>query len=407
MYPLSNDTQFSFQLLAFIAKSEYHGASVGEVLTAATTIEYGNFESFYSSFYGIATRIKEVADAIDAQRFPVSAREAYFRIATYFRAADFFLHGNISDPRVYSLWDSQTAAFDKAISLLPVPGKRINIQADGFQIPAIFYSPPGSNGNVSKPTILVGSGYDAAQEDSLHEIGFSILARGWNLVTYEGPGQPTVRRNQSLGFIPEWQDVVTPVVDYLSTRLDVDMARLGLMGISFGASLALRAAAADHRFVAAFAIDGMYSLQAAFEADFRPALIALFNSGNATAVDGELDQIRLDHAVPSSLRWVIDQGLWAFHTASPFDWFSQLGAYALDDAVLGEITCPVFVGDGEDDSSVPGQAPVVAAALGQLATLYRFNNSLGAGQHCQLGAEPYLAQASLDWFQGVLDTKQE
>jgi len=126
MYPLSNDTEFSFQLLAFITQAEYHGASVGEVLTAATTVEYGNFESFYSSFYGMANRIKAIADTIDAKRFPVSAREAYFRIATYFRAADFFLHGNISDPRLYSLWDSQTAAFDKAISLLPVPGERIN-----------------------------------------------------------------------------------------------------------------------------------------------------------------------------------------------------------------------------------------------------------------------------------------
>ncbi|MCJ1392703.1 hypothetical protein MMC18_005574 [Xylographa bjoerkii] len=103
MYQLSNDTEFAFQLLAFIAQSEYHGASVGEVLTAATTIEYGNFESFYSSFYGMATRVKAVADAdaVDALRFPVSVRNAYFRITTYFRATDFCLHGNISDPRLY------------------------------------------------------------------------------------------------------------------------------------------------------------------------------------------------------------------------------------------------------------------------------------------------------------------
>ena len=387
-----------------MAQSEYYGASVGEVLTAATTIEYGNFESFYSSFYGMATRMKAVADTIDVQRFPVSAREAYFRIATYFRAADFFLHGNISDPRIYSLWDSQTAAFDKAISLLPVPGKRITLQGNGFQIPAIFYSPPNSNRNESKPTILVGSGYDAAQEDSLHAVGFEILARGWNFVTYEGPGQPTVRRNQNLGFMPEWEEVVTPVVDYLSTRPDVDMASLGLMGISFGSSLAPRAAANDHRFAGVFAIDGMYSLQAALETDISPSLISLFKSGNVTAFDNEMNRIRFDPTTPSSLRFIIDQGLWAFHTASPFDWSSQLGAFDVD-GILDKITCPVFVGDGQDDVNVPGQAPIVADALGDLATLYQFNNSLGAGQHCQAGAEPYLAQVSLDWFQGVLDTK--
>lgn len=378
---------------------------MGEVLTAATTIEYGNFESFYSSFYGMATRVKAIADAIDAQRFPVSASSAYFRIATYFRAADFFLHGNISDPRIYSLWDSQTAAFDKAISMQPVPGTRINIQGNGLQIPIIFYSPPGSNDNDSRPTILVGSGYDAAQEDSLHSVGLEILARGWNYVSYEGPGQPTVRRDQDIGFIPEWQEVVTPVVDYLSKRPEVDMASLGLMGLSFGASLAPRAAAYDHRFAGLFVIDGMYSIQTAFEADLPPAVVSLFKSGNATGFDSAMNQIRLDPTRGSSIRWVIDQGLWAFRTASPFDWFSQLGAYSLDDEVLKKITCPVFIGDGQDDTAVPGQAPFVAKALGDLATLYQFNNSLGAGQHCQLGAEPYLAQVSLDWFQNVLDTK--
>jgi len=404
MYPLSNDSEFSFILLETMAQSEGHGASVGEVLTAAATIEYGNFESFYSSFYGLANRIKAVADTIDAQRFPVSAREAYFRIAMYFRAADFFLHGNVSDPRIYSLWDSQTAAFDKAISLLPVPGKRIMLQGNGFQIPAIFYSPPHSDCNEPKTTIIVGNGYDAAQEDSLHEIGFEVLDRGWNFVTYEGPGQPTVRRNQSLGFIPEWWEVVTPVVDYLSTRSDVDMSSLALMGISFGGSLAPRAAACDHRFAAVMAIDGMYSLQAAFEADIPPPLVELFKSGNKTAFDNELNSIRVDPTQPSSFRWLIDQGLFAFHTSSPYDWLNQLGAYSLD-GLYDNITCPVFVGDGQDDIQVPGQAQVVADALGDRATLYKFNNSLGAGQHCQLGAEPYLAQVTLDWFQGVLDKK--
>lgn len=118
-----------------------------------------------------------------------------------------------------------------------------------------------------------------------------------------------------------------------------------------------------------------------------------------------MNGIRLDPTYSSHFRWVVDQGLWAFKTTSPFDWFTQLGAYSLD-GLFDKITCPIFVGDGQDDTSIPGQAPVVAKALGDLATLYQFNNSLGAGQHCQLGAEPYLAQVSLDWFQDVLDKKK-
>jgi hypothetical protein len=79
-------------------------------------------------------------------------------------------------------------AADKAISLLPVPGERITLQGKGFQIPAIFYSPLHSNCNEPRPTIIVGNGYGTAQEETLHFIGFEILDRGWNFVTYEGPG---------------------------------------------------------------------------------------------------------------------------------------------------------------------------------------------------------------------------
>jgi len=82
-----------------------------------------------------------------------------------------------------------------------------------------------------------------------------------------------MRRNQNLGFIPEWWEVVTPVVDYLSTWPDVDVSSLALTGISFGGSLAPRVAAYEHRFTAVMAIDGMYSLQAAFEANIPLALV--------------------------------------------------------------------------------------------------------------------------------------
>lgn len=43
----------------------------------------------------------------------------------------------------------------------------------------------------------------------------SALDRGWNCISYEGPGHPTMRREQNIVFIPEWEQVATPVVDYI------------------------------------------------------------------------------------------------------------------------------------------------------------------------------------------------
>ena len=140
-----------------------------------------------------------------------------FRASSYYREADLFLHGNQDDPRIYSLWDSQTAAFNQAMSLLDIPGERVNVTtSNGFYVPVIFYK--ASRLRERRPAILVGNGSDGAREDSYHMVCTDVLARGWNCATYEGPGQLTMRRYRKIGFIYEWRNVVTPVVDYLETR---------------------------------------------------------------------------------------------------------------------------------------------------------------------------------------------
>jgi len=58
-------------------------------------------------------------------------------------------------------------------------------------------------------------------------------------------------REQKLPFRYDWEAVVTPAVDYVLTRPDVDRDNLALMGMSMGGYLAARAAAFEHRFRAA------------------------------------------------------------------------------------------------------------------------------------------------------------
>ena len=392
MWQLSYDDYFNFTLLSALSKAEGGGSNVGEILTAANQIVPGDFESYYNAFNTLAVAINATNSTSDAGK-----RDAMFRAATYWRESGFYLHGNWFDPRIETLWDQQLAAFTSAISLLPIPGERLSIPGPGFDIPAIFYSA----GKPSAPTLLVGSGYDAAQEDTLHEIGFYILARGWNLVTYEGPGQPTVRIKQALGFIPNWEAVATPVIDYLATRPDVDMARLALMGISMGGYMATRVAAFEHRLAAALAIDGIYDFFETITQNFPAAVIDLFAAGNASSFDAYIESINVP-AAPTSLRWVVDQGLFAFNTHSPFDWWSQMKEYTMA-GITGGIECPVFVAQGQADVATRGQPEKIAQALGQKATFYEFRTSLGAGEHVQLGAEAQLAQVALDWVQGVFD----
>lgn len=157
-----------------------------------------DFESAYNAFYPMAQGIYAQAESAMANNDRVSAREAYLRAASYYRGADFFLIGNWSDPRVNSLWVQQLDAFEKAVALMEVRVENFTLQAHSpnvpggeFEVIGRFYRAANAIGRT--PTIVVGNGYDGSQEESYHTIGLEILKRGYNFVTYEGPGQPTVR----------------------------------------------------------------------------------------------------------------------------------------------------------------------------------------------------------------------
>ncbi|KAI2623547.1 2,6-dihydropseudooxynicotine hydrolase [Hypomontagnella submonticulosa] len=400
MLQLNSDKNFHFEILRVLALAPYQGADIGEVLVAADHIAPGDFESFYTAFNDLATRVHNQASAIDSTRYPVSARNALFREASYYRSADFFLHGNWDDPRINSLWTKQLAAFDAAIALLPKPAKRVVLQGKGFEIPTIFFS-SGAPG--PRPTLLLMNGYDGSQEEMYHAIGEAALQRGINIITFEGPGQPTVRRQQGLGFIPEWEEVVSPVIDYAMKHCEVDSKKIGLWGQSFGGYLAPRAAAFDHRLAAVIAFDGLYSFADATFQQFGSEMLDLYKTGNKTLFDQNILSVLASPELPTSARWAIEQGLWSFNTRSPFEWVQKLEKYTLD-GVVQNITTPVFVADAQDDMFFKGQAKILADKLGDRATYHMFEDIDGAGEHCSLGAAVLSAQVVLDWFQDIVSS---
>ncbi|PVH84080.1 hypothetical protein DL98DRAFT_399245, partial [Cadophora sp. DSE1049] len=222
------------------------------------------------------------------------------------------------------------------------------------------------------------------------------------LITYEGPGQASPRRYQGLGFIREWEKVVTPIVDYLYTRHEVDTSAISLLGLSFGGILAPRAAAFEHRLAATMAFDGIYEFGPQFLDAFPAALKVIFEAGNQTAFDTAIAGY---HAAAeaantaSQFRWFIDQGTWSFNTKSPFDWMTKLQAYTLED-VVDSIPGPIFVADSATDTFFAGQAAKLADKLGEKATYHLFNNDTGVG-HAGIGGFRTQNQVAYDWLQEV------
>src|SRR5256885_14466587 len=98
MKPLlfEDDPQFWFETLVALGQIAYGGADFGEVVAIASNIKSGDYDSWHDAWLAAAERLYAEA----ATMHPVSARDAYLRASTYYRRAEFFLHGNPEDPRI-------------------------------------------------------------------------------------------------------------------------------------------------------------------------------------------------------------------------------------------------------------------------------------------------------------------
>ncbi|WP_433435797.1 alpha/beta hydrolase [Nonomuraea sp. CA-141351] len=392
---LSPDPSFNFNLLRWIGTAPYRGADIAEVLDLAGRLTPGDFESWHSQFRALADRVATEGWA-DESTSSATRRDRAFRAASYYRAADFFLHGDPADPRIGQTWAAATEQFDRAIAELDPPGERVTIPADGFTVPAIFYR-AGPDGT-PHPTILMFNGFDGSQEEMLHVCGFAALERGFNVLTFEGPGQPSVVRGQGLRFRHDWEAVVTPVVDYCEKVPEIDASALGLLGLSFGGYLAPRAAAFEPRVRAVVTIDGLYDGYQSVLGLLTPELRNLLYAGNA---DDFNTAIRHAMAHNNALRWYIEQALWSFRVASPYEFFERARPYTLD-GVTDKITCPVLVCSATTDHFNPGQAEKLAEALGDRATLRPFTPEESAASHSHPGASVLMNGVVLDWLTATM-----
>ncbi|KAK1138539.1 hypothetical protein N8T08_002425 [Aspergillus melleus] len=406
--PLSTTPNFNFNFLVGLSNALSGGADIGPILGVAQKTEAapGDFPFYTAVFHELALETKAQAEDPYNAFDPINVRDTWFSTAHYFRRADEVNHRNWSNPQINNFWEEQTAAFNKGLAALPIPGKRIQIPAPegNFIVEAIWYAASGSNGD-KLPTLIIGNGLDAAQEDSYHHFVAHALLRGWNCITYEGPGQPTVRRNQNLGFIPEWERVVTPVVDYvLSEKADVvDTDRLVLLGNSFGGYLGGRAAAFEPRLSAVILIGGPWDAYNGFSKQLPSELLPIYEAGNYTQFDHQVHSLREAGKLPPDAAWGLDYGLWAMNTHSPSEFFTQTKQYRLDD-VVDQIEMPVLIADAELEFISIGQGQQVTDAIGPNAERHLFNGT--AGYHCQTGAYQELTRTLHSWLHKTLGKGQ-
>ena len=387
----------NFETIFALGRCQYGAAETGEILSTAARIQDGDFENWFQEWYATAERVRAIAEECAAAGNKLSSRMACLRAANYYAAANSMVDGSDDPSRLLPTWKKHRECWDKFGNLLSPPAKKVEIPYEGMAMPGDFFCPDESGG--PWPTIIFNNGSDGARSGMWSSGIAGALARGYAALTFDGPGQNSMLWLHNIPFRYDWEKVITPVVDFLLERDDVDRERIVLSGISQGGYWILRALAFEHRIAAGIADPGVMDVSAAMMEKLGKHLVHTFEKGDAEKFRKEM-KLGL-RFIGTAGRRELEFRMKPYGTKDYFEWISKARQFNVRD-VINRIKCPIFIADPEDEQFWPGQPQEVYEALTCPKTIVSFTAEEGANWHCQPMARALYDQRMHDWLNPII-----
>ncbi|HEX4787479.1 MAG TPA: acetylxylan esterase, partial [Actinospica sp.] len=269
---LDFDTLFAFGGIG------YGAAEFGELVTAVNAVNAAGagYQSYYDVFLALAQRIDAQAGAESAAGHTASARSAYLRAASYYDLCLFFILGTDARAAEAAAYARTQRCWALFCRLSDTPFEPVRIPYGTGYLPGYLLRP--DHRTLPRPTVILNNGEDAQNVRMWAFGAAAALERGYNALIFEGPGQGSLLFERQIPFRSDWEKVVTPVVDYLRSRPEVDRDRIVLNGSSLGGELVIRAAAFEHRLAAVVADPGFLSLWLSWQT-LENKITSLFDQG--------------------------------------------------------------------------------------------------------------------------------
>jgi hypothetical protein len=212
--------------------------------------------------------------------------------------------------------------------------------------------------------------------------GWAALERGYHAMTFDGPGQQAALFLQQLPFRHDWEAVLTPVVDAMVARPDVDPGRIALIGVSQAGYWVPRALAFEHRFAAAVADPGVVDVSTSWLEPLPGFMRAqLQDPSKKDAFDKEMGWTeRFSRSTRATLHFRGEP--YGVAGGSPFDLYQEVMRYRLGDEVK-QVTTPLLITEPEDEQFWPGQSQALHDLLPGPRELVRFTAAEGASRPCE------------------------
>jgi len=208
----------------------------------------------------------------------LSAGEAWARATVGYHFAKFVW---MVDPeRSRAIAGRAVAAMAKTHEYLDPQAERIEVPLDGGRVVGNLRRPAADE---RPPLVLLVPGLDSTKEE-FFRLENVFLDRGMATLSIDGPGQG--ESGYDLPIRPDYDVAVSAVLDALAGRSDVDLDRVGLLGVSLGGYYAPRVLAFEPRVKAGVGLSGPYRFSDIWD-DVPPQTRETFVAKSFSADDRE------------------------------------------------------------------------------------------------------------------------
>jgi pimeloyl-ACP methyl ester carboxylesterase len=392
MTTLHDDADMAAQLERTLIGAYCGSADLGEALATAGRVAPGDYGQWHQEWAHTAEVALGAADMAAAGGHGPMAARGYLRSAEYWRQAYFFLRHDIADQRVRTGYQRQRDAFRKAAPFLPFGVEPVSIPFDGAAMPGYAYrvAPAGQ-----RPTVLFAGGFDGTAEE-LYKYGvMAALEAGWNVVAWDGPGQGGMLVEHGVAMRPDFEAVLTAVVDWTLEQRDfADPRRLMLVGRSLGGYLAPRGASGEPRIAALVCDPGQFDFVSRFRSMFSDEdwqKVVDADPGMDANLEGFLAKPRDREFYGARMA--------AMGGATFGGWLRTMTGYTLAGRAE-RIACPTLVTEGEGDFA--SQSRILFDALTCPKQYREFTAAEGGGGHCAGMGQVLWQQAAFAWLSEAL-----
>jgi Prolyl oligopeptidase family len=392
-YLFKNPT-FEMIFLTSLGRAYHSGGNVGKVLYLTTQVEDGNFESAYLAFKQAGDEARAIAEDSANSGHKESARQAYLWAQNFYDSSTYFVDGSLDPARFQPTWQLLYDCWLKSLPLFEVPIEPVMIPYEGTELRGFFMR--GKSGPRKRPLLILVNGSDGSLLDMLLWGGAGALARGYDCLTFDGPGQGYALWKQKLYFRPDWEKVISPVIEFALSRPEVDSKRIAIQGISQGGYWVPRAVAFEKRIAAAIADPGVVDVSTSWTASLPKPMLELLKAGRKAEFDGYMAKTS-DPARKSNLNFRMRP----FGFTSYYDTYKAVQTYNLRD-VAGHIQCPMLITEPANEAYWPGQSRQLYDLLASPRKLVHFSESDGADLHCEPKGTGLRDLRVFDWLDDTL-----